>query len=115
MSRMTEQDTNTGREQQGGSDQVPDAVVPSPMTLEGVIDFTGELAHLNELVVLHLEKYGGFTSPESYFSTVQPILDLLEVELRVRCSAGMTQQQVKLIVQDWIDDEISLLRREQTR
>jgi hypothetical protein len=82
----------------------------SCMTLESIIDFTGELEHLNELVVLQLERNGGFTTTESYFSIVQPILDLLEVELRVRCSSGMTQQQVKLIVQDWIDEEIANLR-----
>jgi hypothetical protein len=82
----------------------------SCMTLEKVIDFTGELAHLNELVVLTLEKNGGFTTTESYFSTVQPLLDLLEVEFRIRCTGGMTEQQVKLIVQDWIDEEIANLR-----
>jgi hypothetical protein len=82
----------------------------SCMTLEKIIDFTGELEHLNELVLLHLEKNGGFTTTESYLSMVQPVLDLLEVELRVRCSSGMTQQQVKLIVQDWIDEEIANLR-----
>ena len=82
----------------------------SCMDLEKIIDFTGELEHLNELVLLHLEKSGGFTTTESYFSTVQPILDLLEVELRIWCSSGMTQQQLKLIVQDWIDEEIANLR-----
>ena len=81
------------------------------MTLEDVIDFTGELEHLNELVLLYLEKSGGFNGTESYFSLVQPLLDLLEVELRVRCNSCMTQQQVKLIIQDWIDEEIAILRR----
>jgi len=28
------------------------------------------------------------------------------VEIRIRFSAGMTQQQMKLVVQDWIDQEI---------
>lgn len=76
------------------------------LTLEQVIDLTGEFVHLHELVMLHIEKNGGITSNEVYFKTVQPILDLLEVEIRVRCRPEMTQQQVKLIVQDWIDQEI---------
>jgi hypothetical protein len=84
--------------------------VPVCMTLESIIDLTGELEHLNELVMLHLEKAGGFASQASYFATVQPILDMLEIEIRVRCRSGMTQQQVKLIVQDWIDHEIAGLR-----
>ena len=81
--------------------------LPQKMTLEDIIDLTGEIEHLNELVILHLGKRGGFTSPESYFSTVQPILDLLEVEIRIRCHAGMSCQELKLIVQDWIDSEIA--------
>ncbi len=76
------------------------------MTLEQIIDITGEFVHLNELVMMHIEKSGGFAGPDAYFKTVQPLLDLLEVEIRVRCLAGMTQQQMKLIVQDWIDREI---------
>lgn len=76
------------------------------LTLEQVIDKTGEFVHLHELVMLHIEKAGGFTDTVTYFKTVQPVLDMLEVVLRVRCRPGMTQQQVKLIVQDWIDQEI---------
>ena len=58
-------------------------IIPAGLTLENIIDLTGELEHLNELVVLHLDKAGGFTCTESYFSTVQPVLDLLEVEIQV--------------------------------
>ena len=76
------------------------------MNLEQIIEMTGEFAHLNELVMIHIEKAGGFSGTDAYFRIVQPLLDLLEVEIRVRCSAGMTQQQMKLIVQDWIDEEI---------
>jgi hypothetical protein len=76
------------------------------MTLEQIIDITGEFIHLNDLVMMHIEKSGGFAGPDAYFKTVQPLLDLLEVEIRVRCRSGMTQQQMKLIVQDWIDQEI---------
>jgi len=76
------------------------------MTLEQVIDLAGEFVHLHDLVMLHIENTGGFTDTGTYFRTVQPILDMLEVEIRVRCRPGMTQQQVKLIVQDWIDQEI---------
>jgi hypothetical protein len=108
---MPEQDNNEDCSKTPMHNNSHDMHHPSGMTLEDVIDVTGELEHLNELVVLSLEKSGGFTCTESYFSIVQPLLDLLEVELRVRCTSGMTQQQVKLIIQDWIDEEIADLRR----
>ena len=76
------------------------------MTLEQIIDITGEFAHLNELVMMYIKKSGGFAGPDAYFKTVQPLLDLLEVEIRIRCRSGMTHQQMILIVQDWIDQEI---------
>ena len=85
--------------------------VPVRMTLEQIIDLTGQLEHLNELILLHLRKNGGFTCTESYFTTVQPVLDMLEVEIRFRYQPGMTTQQITLIVQDWIDGEISELQK----
>jgi len=84
--------------------------VPAGMTLENIIDFCEEFEHLNELVMLHLEKEGGFTGAESYFNSVHPILDLLEVEIRIRYHTGMSRQEMKLLVQDWIDEELSLLK-----
>jgi hypothetical protein len=87
-------------------DTVP-GVVPKGMTLENIIDLTGELEHLNELIVLHLDKAGGFTCTEAYFSTVQPVLDLLEVEINSRYRPDMTLQELKLLVQDWVDKEIA--------
>ena len=86
-------------------------MVPVGMTLENIIDRTGELEHLNELVMLQLSKAGGFTCTESYFSLVQPLLDLLEVEIRLRYYHGMTDQEMKLLVQDWIDKEIAEVRK----
>jgi hypothetical protein len=86
-------------------------MVPVGMTLENIIDRTGELEHLNELVMLQLNKAGGFTCTESYFSLVQPLLDLLEVEIRLRYYHGMSDQEMKLLVQDWIDKEIAELRK----
>lgn len=86
--------------------------VPVRMTLEQIIDLTGQLEHLNELIQLHFRKHGGFTCAESYFSTVQPVLDMLEVEIRFRYRPGMTMQQITLIVQDWIDREIAALQKE---
>jgi hypothetical protein len=80
-------------------------------TLERIIDITDEMAHLNELVLLHLEKDGGFTTPERYLAIVQPVLDLLEVEISVRYHPGMTTKEMKLVVQDWIDCEIAELRK----
>jgi hypothetical protein len=84
--------------------------LPATMTLEDIIDLTGEMEHLNELVMLSLDRDGGFTSPEAYFAMVHPILDLLEVEIRVRYRPGMSKNELKLIVQDWIDGEIRELR-----
>jgi hypothetical protein len=81
--------------------------VPTGMTLEEIVALTDELAHLNELVMLHLEKAGGFTCQASYFTIVTPILDMLEVEIRFRYRTGMSKDQMKLIVQDWIDQEIA--------
>jgi hypothetical protein len=87
-----------------------DPDIPAGLTLENIIDLTEEFEHLNELVMLHLEKEGGITSPESYFNAVHPILDLLEVEIRLRCHAGMGKQEMKLLIQDWIDEEIAFLK-----
>ena len=84
--------------------------LPVGVTLESIIDLTGEMEHLNELVMLNLDKGGGFTCPASYFSVVQPILDMLEIEIRGRYRAGMTKNDMKQIVGDWIDTEISLLQ-----
>ena len=76
------------------------------ITLEQIMEMTGELGHLHELVMIHIKKNGGFTGPEAYFKTVQPILDLLEVEIRFRCQRDMTQEEVKGIIKRWIDQEI---------
>jgi hypothetical protein len=84
--------------------------VPVNMTLENIIELTGEMEHLNDLVMLALGKEGGFTCTEAYFTTVQPILDLLEVEIRVRYQPGMSRNAMKLIIQDWIDEEIRTLQ-----
>jgi hypothetical protein len=81
--------------------------VPTGMTLDGIISLTDELVHLNELVMLHVEKSGGFTCPAAYFTIVTPVLDTLEMEIRYRYRAGMSKNQLKLIVQDWIDKEIA--------
>jgi hypothetical protein len=87
----------------------PDGL-PVSMTLEDIIELTGEMEHLNELVLLRLENEGGFTTTEAYFATVQPILDLLEVCIRVRCHAGMSKKEMKVVIRDLIDGEIRALR-----
>lgn len=84
--------------------------LPVTLTLEDILELTGEMEHLNELVLLSLDKEGGFTTPEAYFAMVQPILDLLEVEIRVRCRTCRSKNEMKLIIQDWIDEEIRALR-----
>lgn len=93
------------------ADDVSSSAVPPGMTLENIIDLTGELEHLNELIMLQLKKAGGFTCTESYFCTVQPILDLLEIEIRFRYHPGMNNQEMKLLIQDWIDQEIAELKK----
>jgi len=81
--------------------------VPVGMTLESIVDLTGEMEHLNELIMLHIARSGGFSCTASYFTIVTPILDMLEVEIRFRYREGMTRDQVKLVIQDWIDKEIA--------
>jgi len=80
------------------------------MTLESIVDTTGEFEHLNELIILQIKKSGGLNSTHDYFEIVTPVLDLLEVEIRVRSVRGITQQQMKLVIQDWIDKEIAEIR-----
>jgi hypothetical protein len=111
--------TDPCKEQNGSTSdhdsEVPDRTtedVPVRMTLEQIVDLTGELEHLNELIQLHLRKCGGFVGTESYFTTVQPVLDLLEIEIRFRYRYGMTKKQMTLIVQDWIDQEIAEIKKE---
>jgi hypothetical protein len=84
--------------------------MPVGLTLEGIIDLTGEIEHLNELVMLQLDKCGGFSSPAAYFTAVQPILDQLEAEIRVQYRTGMSRQDMKQVIGDWIDTEISSLQ-----
>jgi hypothetical protein len=81
------------------------------ITLEQIIDATDEMSHLNELILLHIEKLGGFTTTEAYFAMVQPVLDLLEAEIKIRYWTGMTKQDMKLVVQDWVDSEIARLHK----
>jgi len=98
-------------ENDGSAGDIPDVPeLPSCLTLEAIVDLTGELEHLNELVMLHLEKEGGFTDPSRYFAIITPVLDLLEVEIRVRCTQRTTRDELKLIVRHWIDEEIAQLR-----
>jgi hypothetical protein len=106
---MPDQSDNNNREKPSGdgTEGTMPCAVPQGMTLENIIDLTGELEHLNELIVLHLDKAGGFTCTETYFSTVQPVLDLLEVEIKIRYRSDMTLQELKLLVQDWVDKEIA--------
>jgi len=112
---MPDQDHTNECDPQKNNTPLPEdsflTMVPVGMTLEDIIDRTGELEHLNELVMLQLDKNGGFTCTESYFSVVQPILDLLEVEIRLRYYHGMSNQEMKLLVQDWIDQEIAVLKK----
>ncbi len=104
---------NTGSESNATevTDTTSSSEPPRCNTLERIIDMTDEMVHLNELVLLHLKQHGGFTTPEAYLAIVQPVLDLLEVEISVRYHPGMTTQEMKLVVQDWIDCEIAEIRK----
>jgi hypothetical protein len=93
------------------SDDAPASEFSGGITLERLLDEMDEMSHLNEFILCYIEKNGGFTTPEAYFSLVQPVLDLLEVEIRVRFYSGITKNELKLIVQDWIDREIALLHK----
>lgn len=101
----SEQTEHTERK---GSSCTPEG--PDFLTLEGIIEATGEIGHLNDLVMLCLEKEGGFTNPAAYFSVVNPILDLLEAEIRVRCTSAMSSEEIKLVIRTWIDHEIAKLQ-----
>ena len=37
------------------------------MCLERIVEITEEFDHLNNLIMLHIENSGGFTSTEAYF------------------------------------------------
>ena len=102
-------DNNTHRDKENLSLNTFTDDKPVMMSLERIIELTGELEHLNELVLIHIEKCGGFSSAEVYFAIVQPVLDQLEIEIRCRYCPGMTTQEITLIVQDWIDKEIVCL------
>lgn len=95
------------------SGEAPSSGSYGGITLEQLIDETDEMSHLNEFIICYIEKNGGFSTPEAYFALVQPLLDLLEVEIRVRYYPGITKKEMKLVVQDWIDNEITLLHKKE--
>jgi len=90
--------------------ECPAGAVPRGVTLEGLVTMTGEMEHLNELVMLHVEKAGGFTCTSSYLSIVTPVLDMLEKEIQFRYREGMDREAIKGIIADWIDREIVGMR-----
>lgn len=106
---------------QPGGDGEPEGTEPQPgstnadhpifgMTLEEIIDASGEFEHLNELVVLHIRRLGGLKNPDDYFTVVTPILDILGRKIRMCSVQGITKQQMKLTIQDWIDKEIAEIK-----
>jgi len=90
--------------------ECPAGDVPRGMTLESLVTMTGEMEHLNELVLLHVEKAGGFTCTASYLTIVTPILDMLEGEIRFRYREGMDHTEIKFIIANWIEQEIAGMR-----
>ena len=94
----------------GDAGECPASDVPRGMTLEGLVTMTGEMEHLNELVLLHVEKAGGFSCTASYLTIVTPILDMLEGEIRFRYREGMDRDEIKEIIASWIEREIDGMR-----
>lgn len=92
--------------------ECPAGDIPRGMTLEGLVTMTGEMEHLNELVLLHVEKAGGFSCTASYLTIVTPVLDMLEGEIQFRYRDGMDHAEIKSIIEDWIDREIDGFRPE---
>jgi len=90
--------------------ECPATDVPKGVTLEGLVTMTGEMEHLNELVLLHVEKAGGFSCTASYLTIVTPVLDMLEGEIRFRYREGMDHAEIKEIIASWIDQEIAGFR-----
>ncbi len=80
------------------------------MTLESIVDATGEFEHLNDLVVQKITRCGGISGTGQYMKIVTPLLDLLEVEIRVRYAPGMTRAGMKQVIHDWIECELRELR-----
>jgi hypothetical protein len=90
--------------------ECPAGDVPRGVTLEGLVTMTGEMEHLNELVLLHVEKAGGFSCTASYLTIVTPVLDMLEGEIQFRYREGMDREEIKEIIACWIDQEIAGMR-----
>jgi hypothetical protein len=88
----------------------PQQVEMFSLTLENIIDMTGELEHLNELVMIRLGREGGFSGQQSYFAIVTPILDRLEITIRHQYHDGMGRDEIKLLIRGWIDQEIAQLQ-----
>jgi hypothetical protein len=109
MTNPDPKDTSLIQSDKPGCDP-PRSDLPGGVTLESIIDLTEELEHLNELVMLHLENNGGFMGKNAYFAVVQPVLDMLEDEIRMRYQTGMEKTELKQIIQDWIDQEIASLQ-----
>jgi hypothetical protein len=97
-------------EERAGEPDTAGDTVPQGMTLEGIVTMTGEMEHLNELVLLHVEKAGGFSCTASYLAIVNPVLDLLEREIRFRYRDGMGRDEIRDIIAVWIDSEIAAMQ-----
>jgi len=89
----------------------PAAGMAVKMSLGEIIETTGETEHLYELVSLVIDRAGGYTTDEAYFATVHPILDLLEIEILIRCKSRMSRDGLKRVIRNWIDSGIREIRK----
>ncbi|NYT06189.1 MAG: hypothetical protein GKC04_07465 [Methanomicrobiales archaeon] len=85
------------------------------MTLETVIEKTGELDHLFALVERRCRAAGVVAaSPDASAAAIveeviNPLLAELECHLRGRLSPAMAEGEVKALIAAWIDDRIAEL------
>jgi hypothetical protein len=87
------------------------------ISLENVLEETGELDHLYRLVELKRQSVSieaenrGELAEKMFVLVINPLLEELEVYLRGAMQPGMEVPEVKVLVSDWIDTQMALLLR----
>ncbi|MDT8358317.1 MAG: hypothetical protein RQ758_07435 [Methanomicrobiaceae archaeon] len=84
------------------------------ISLETVLEETGELEHLHSLIQHRARlrsidpKDPEVTGELVVEEVIGPVLDELEAHLRAHLFAGMLPRDVKILVHDWIEEQINL-------
>lgn len=82
------------------------------ITLETVIIETGELDHLLKLIEKKREKVrieagaNEGLAAETVDKVINPVLEKLEEHLKKDIRAGMSRDEVKVLVHDWIEEQL---------